>query len=719
MPSVAAIYGVTQIDRSAVMAALHVLIDPGQTFELRGLPGGRSRVCRGSDLDGAVEAARQLGDGTGVYFTLNPCRHDLTAAAHVDDILSRRWLLVDVDPERPAGTNSTEAEKQTAGVVVCAVLDYLDGLGWPAPVMVDSGNGWHLLYRVDLPNTELARILLKKVLAELAARFDTDWAKVDKAVHNASRISKLPGTWARKGEHSPERPHRLARMLAAPSACEVVTTEQLEALVRKEEKPLPPQPTYRPSTNGVNGHGLESYVRSAIDRECYRILMAAPGAAEGRNNALNRAAHSLGTMSSWPEMSEGFARAELLRSALQAGLTERESEKTIESGWSAGAGKPRERPVETVHRNGVANGKPAAPIPAGGLIIWAKDVVVRKVEWLWPRRIPVGKQTTFAGQTGMGKTFAVCDLAARITRGMEIPFGGGECFQQGKVLMISAEDDADDTIVPRFLELGGDPSRLAFLSPESEDQFNLSALELLNRSLDAMGSDVRMVAIDPPTSFLAGADDHKNAELRGLLTPLKRWCQQRRIALILVTHVNKAVGSNVDAMARVMGSAAWVQAVRAAHMFCPDPDQKERSLFMPLKVNNAKKPKGLSYHIEETHDDLAVIKWTGDVEMSADEAMANKEMKKPRAKDAREWLIDMFTRRREWPSDLFWVELRSAGVTEYAFKQIREMMEIPKSRRVATQNGDVTYVWWVPPNWRFFAGVPENADHRIETEAPF
>ena len=581
--------------------------------------------------------------------------------------------------------------------------------------MIDSGNGWHLLYRIDLPNTKLAQQLVKAVLVELASRFDNDKAKVDRAVHNASRISKLPGTWARKGPHSDERPHRMALMLAYPNPVEVVTAEQMEAFIRKEEKPLPPKPekaaTFRPSaTNG----SLDKYVRRAIDLECYHVLAATPGPAEGRNNALNKASHTLGGKAAWPEMDEQFARSELLKAALRSGLGELESLKTIESGWTTGAARPMQRPEDTAYRNGTAhanghvNGKPE--IPTGGLIIWAKNVKVRKVEWLWPGRIPVGKQTTFAGQTGMGKTFAVCDIAARVTTGGEIPFGGGECFRQGKVLMISAEDDADDTIVPRFAELGGDLSRLAFLSPESEDQFSLAALELLSRSLDQMGDDVRMVAIDPPTSFLGSVDDHKNAELRGLLTPLRRWAIQRNVALIMVTHINKGAANNVDAMARVMGSAAWVQAVRAAHMFCADPDDKKRSLFMTLKVNNAKKPKGLSYQIEETKDDMAIIKWTGEVEMSADEAMNNKEMKKPRSKDAKDWLIDMFTRRREWPLPTCSGVEGSApqGSPSTPSSRSGKRWKYRRPGRVAQPSGDVTYRLVGPSQLlRFFPEIRE------------
>ena len=82
--------------------------------------------------------------------------------------------------------------------------------------MSDSGNGYHLLYPVDELPTE--KDTFAGVLADLATRFDTPDARVDTATFNPSRLVKLPGTYARKGDHTPDRPHRLARVLEVPRA---------------------------------------------------------------------------------------------------------------------------------------------------------------------------------------------------------------------------------------------------------------------------------------------------------------------------------------------------------------------------------------------------------------------------------------------------------------------------------------------------------------------
>src|SRR5262249_54882112 len=108
------------------------------------------------------------------------------------------------------------------------IKDHLTELGWPDPVEVDSGNGRYLLFHVKLPNDESSRELVRLVLHALADEFPG--AKIDRSVHNASRLARLPGTWNRKGKDKPDRPHRLARLVAVPDVVQVVTRELLVKL---------------------------------------------------------------------------------------------------------------------------------------------------------------------------------------------------------------------------------------------------------------------------------------------------------------------------------------------------------------------------------------------------------------------------------------------------------------------------------------------------------
>ena len=155
------------------------------------------------------------------------------------DIVARRWLPIDIDPRRPSDISASEAEREAALEVTRSVWMYLHELGWPEPVTTMSGNGYWLLYPVDLPNDPDAKRLVEGVLGHLAARFDTDAVSIDTSVSNASRIVALIGTVKVKGDPTPDRPHRRSAILAAPSELVPVPPERLAELVpAAAERPL-------------------------------------------------------------------------------------------------------------------------------------------------------------------------------------------------------------------------------------------------------------------------------------------------------------------------------------------------------------------------------------------------------------------------------------------------------------------------------------------------
>ena len=102
---------------------------------------------------------------------------------------------------------------------------------------MDSGNGAHLLYRIQLPNNPESTDLLRRVLETLAFRFDDEKVTIDTGVYNASRLVKLPGTVTRKGDNVPERPHRVASVQSAPDCLTVVDRAQLASLAATVPSP--------------------------------------------------------------------------------------------------------------------------------------------------------------------------------------------------------------------------------------------------------------------------------------------------------------------------------------------------------------------------------------------------------------------------------------------------------------------------------------------------
>jgi len=212
---------------------LCVLFELGAVVELRAFRGATTESGYFDDWEALELAASELDRrGYQVYVTLNELDPALLARAanrtrrmgkgdHATsdrNIRLRRWLPLDFDPVRPAGVSSTDEEKRAALLRAREVRDYLSEQAWPVPVVGDSGNGYHLLYRIDLPNDPESLELVKGVLEALAFKFDDDAVKLDIGVHNAARIWKLYGTTARKGDNVPQRPHRVSRLLEIPEA---------------------------------------------------------------------------------------------------------------------------------------------------------------------------------------------------------------------------------------------------------------------------------------------------------------------------------------------------------------------------------------------------------------------------------------------------------------------------------------------------------------------
>jgi P4 family phage/plasmid primase-like protien len=233
-----------EADPRQIAKALKVLFEPGTLVELRA-PGTAKATVSGYFTkipQLAQAAAKWSGEAPGVYVTLNPVNPALVArsnnrvteyAKHTTgdaDIIKRQWLPIDLDAIRPAGISATDEEHICALERAEKVRDHLLALGWPDPVLADSGNGAHLLYRIDLPNDDASRLLIQRCLESLDVLFTDDRVRVDQTTSNAARIWKLYGTVAAKGDSLPERPHRRAKLLDVPKTLKVLERSTLQQL---------------------------------------------------------------------------------------------------------------------------------------------------------------------------------------------------------------------------------------------------------------------------------------------------------------------------------------------------------------------------------------------------------------------------------------------------------------------------------------------------------
>ena len=273
-----------QPDRAEIRRAID-LIRPSGVVEVRGIK-GKATAAGYFDEDHhghAVSAAEKLNrQGFAVYVPLNPINPQLmgrycnriearpTSTAKDSDVLRREWLLIDCDPVRPSGTSATREQLNAARQIITDIQFDLDLEGWPEPVVALSGNGYHLIYKIDLPNDQESAELVKAVLKTLADRYSSDAVQVDQSVWNAARITKLYGTVANKGDHTAATPHRLSRVLSTPKTLHAVTAEQLRALV-PERDPLAALAAAQPSWDG-GSFDLEAFIEDGLKIEYERDI---------------------------------------------------------------------------------------------------------------------------------------------------------------------------------------------------------------------------------------------------------------------------------------------------------------------------------------------------------------------------------------------------------------------------------------------------------------
>lgn len=222
-----------------------------------------------TDVETILREIRKY-DYCNIYFTLNSIdsacysrgqrnRIDTKPKSTTSDkeIIGRDWCLIDIDCEKPADTNSTDEEKEAAKLVVNEVYKFLRDQGFGKLVICDSANGFHILVKQKMKNTDENTQIMKDFLQVLDMLFSTDKVKVDTSTFNASRICKLYGCVSRKGSNTAERPQRESAILRVPEDITPIPNEYFKKvadMLPKSEKPD------RSNNYKVDNFNLEEFI---------------------------------------------------------------------------------------------------------------------------------------------------------------------------------------------------------------------------------------------------------------------------------------------------------------------------------------------------------------------------------------------------------------------------------------------------------------------------
>ena len=252
------------------------------------------------------------------------------------------------------------------------------------------------------------------------------------------------------------------------------------------------------------------------------------------------------------------------------------------------------------------------------ILLPTSEIKPERIGWIWPGVIAIGRLTGLVGHPGLGKSQVAIDVAATVSNGRNWP-GGAANGEAGDTIILAAEDDAADTIVPRLIAAGADCSRVHVVKAVKGDDgverpFELS-VDLDRLEMEHSLGQVRLLVVDPTSAY--GADG------RTILSRLAVFAAKHNLGVLAVSHLNKTTGAR--AITRVRGSSEWVAVPRAVFLVTEEPGTGRR-LFLTLKNNLAPDRIGYAFEIESkvVADDIhtSAVAWSGDlVTISADEAL--------------------------------------------------------------------------------------------------
>ena len=258
------------MDERQIRYTFELLKKPEDVIEVRCITSRSNYSGYFKNVDNIIKELPRYSNGN-VYFVLNKIsdgcysreQHETFVEKAKNttsdgDISLREWLLIDVDPKRPSGVSSTNEEKNNAKLVINNVFSILRDIGFAEPIVCDSGNGFHLLYKISLENTEANKLLMQTVLQVLDLYFSNGKCDIDKTVFNASRITKLYGTDSKKGNNTDDRPHRQSSILKVPKAIKETPYQLLLKVAGM--MPAPEEKTYQ-NNYGKDRFDLKSFIR--------------------------------------------------------------------------------------------------------------------------------------------------------------------------------------------------------------------------------------------------------------------------------------------------------------------------------------------------------------------------------------------------------------------------------------------------------------------------
>lgn len=695
------------IDESKLRKAIQILKNPGELFEVRIISNSKKAPISGyfTDADTLLKAFTKVDlRGRNVYITLNELndvlysreQHDRFVQGAVStndtDVLRYRWFFIDLDPERISGVSSTDEQLRKARLMMAAVEEYLTGIGFSEPVKALSGNGYHLLYKVDFPNTEENEQVVVRCLQVLADIFDNDDVKIDTVNSNPSRICKLHGTLAQKGANTQIRPHRMSEIISEVKeyqATDLSILKKLAAELPDQSTPTFAKQPYEPKhefnlLEFMDKHGLTySSTTSGAGNSTIYLLDKCPFDPSHTNGDAKIFHYGNGAIAfkchhrhcrdyRWQDVRKMFEPDAYDHPAEDA------FERIAEGYQQHKAIKKANAETRT---SIVKNRKVSEEITEDDLNMPVlSDFEAKVKEWLIPGYIPKGCVTLLCSDGGIGKTTLWCDTVAKLTIGARtifdkasnIPFNSEPC----DVMYFSKEDPTEEVLKWKLQRAGANQRRIRLFSIEDP---RISKIYYGSLLLERLIQKYRpqIVVFDTLQAFLPdGVDMAKRKDMRDALNPLNQLGAEYGTAFLLIMHTNKSSNSGRQRMAD--SSDIW-DLGRSALMAGMTKDAGIMYLSHE-KCNYGKKQKTILFSISEDNGiEFQGTTWKKDRDFVSEGQII---YSSPKKDEAKEFILDQLQDGNRKEIRVIEEAARAAGIAKSTLQDARaELVTEKKIKR--------------------------------------
>jgi hypothetical protein len=298
-----------------------------------------------------------------------------------------------------------------------------------------------------------------------------------------------------------------------------------------------------------------------------------------------------------------------------------------------GHASSKSAPSKAVHEG---NGEPPK---TEAMLLTAADIVEKPIKWLWESRIPYGMVSILDGDPDLGKSTITMDLAARLSRGWEMPPANSQDVIRapGNVLVLNAEDAAASTIVPRLRLAGANMKRIKILTgiKRGEEECDV----LLPFDLDVIRDTIvenliRFVVVDPFMAYLDGSlDAHRDQDVRRCMRQLGKVAEETTAAFLVNRHLDKLMGG--PALYRGGASIGIIGAARSGLIVGKHPQIPGTMVLARNKGNLAAPWRSLCYSLERVEgEQLARVGWGEETDLNAEDILAHPSAKRSKADQA-------------------------------------------------------------------------------------